>query len=435
LTGLESLDLADNALVGPVPREILSLQGLWYVDFSYNRLDVQHTDPEVIAFLDARDPDWKDTQWPAEDPVGDNVVTTLGGGSTLTFGAVLTSGQTSIVTSAEPPAPGPSGFELLGVYYEISTTTGYDASRGLTLTLRYNDAGMTVEEEEGLVLLHYREGRWEDCTVARDAETNTVTGHVSSLSWFALAISSNAAPEITSLSAPLEPVRVGTPVEAQAQFTDTDIEDRHTAIWDWGDGVVEEVSVGDGAREVVGSHSYAAAGVYTIRLTIVDAAGASAGASFDYVVVYDPEGGFVTGGGWINSPAGAYAPDPTLSGRANFGFVSKYKKGADVPTGNTEFQFKVANLNFRSESYDWLVVAGAKAQYKGTGTINGAGSYGFMLTAIDGQVNGGGGVDKFRIKIWDKGTGQVVYDNQMGADDKADPTTAIGGGSIVIHKG
>ena len=56
-----------------------------------------------------------------------------------------------------------------------------------------------------------------------------------------------------------------------------------------------------------------------------------------------------------------------------------------------------------------------------------------MLTAIDGQIPGGGGVDKFRIKIWDKGSGGVVYDNQMGASDTADPTTAIAGGSIVIH--
>ncbi len=29
------------------------------------------------------------------------------------------------------------------------------------------------------------------------------------------------------------------------------------------------------------------------------------------VVIYDPDGGFVTGGGWINSPAGAYSADPT----------------------------------------------------------------------------------------------------------------------------
>ena len=61
-------------------------------------------------------------------------------------------------------------------------------------------------------------------------------------------------------------------------------------------------------------------------------------------------------------------------------------------------------MNFHSTSYEWLVVAGARAQYKGEGTINGSGNYGFMLTAIDGQINGGGGVDKFRIKIWDKAT-------------------------------
>ena len=45
-------------------------------------------------------------------------------------------------------------------------------------------------------------------------------------------------------------------------------------------------------------------------------------------------------------------------------------------------------------------------------------------------------MDKFRIKIWDKDDGDaVVYDNQIGDADDADLTTAIGGGSIKIHKG
>jgi hypothetical protein len=121
-----------------------------------------------------------------------------------------------------------------------------------------------------------------------------------------------------------------------------------------------------------------------------------------------------------------------LTGKANFGFVSKYQKGATIPSGNTEFQFKAGNLNFKSSSYEWLVIAGARAQFKGEGTINGAGNYGFMLTAIDGQISGGGGSDKFRIKIWDGET--IVYDNQIGDLDDADPLTLLGGGSIVIHK-
>ena len=99
------------------------------------------------------------------------------------------------------------------------------------------------------------------------------------------------------------------------------------------------------------------------------------------------------------------------------------------------FQLKTDDLNFHSSDYDWLVIAGAKAMYKGTGTINGEGNYGFMLSAIDEKETPSTDVDLFRIKIWDKDNGDaVVYDNQLGADDDVDPTTSIGGGSIIIHK-
>jgi len=151
------------------------------------------------------------------------------------------------------------------------------------------------------------------------------------------------------------------------------------------------------------------------------------------VVIYDPSAGFVTGGGWINSPSGAFTPMPMLTGKATFGFVAKYQNGATVPTGNTEFQFKAGALNFSSTSYEWLVISGGrKAQYKGFGTINGGGNYRFMLTAIDGNQPGGGGQDKFRMRIWSDANG-LIYDNQLNAPDSDDPTTVLGGGSIVIH--
>ena len=57
-----------------------------------------------------------------------------------------------------------------------------------------------------------------------------------------------------------------------------------------------------------------------------------------------------------------------------------------------------------------------------------------MLTAIDGDVNGGGSTDKFRIKIWDKETGDTYYDNNIGSDDYNEPSTALTHGSIKIHK-
>ncbi len=247
----------------------------------------------------------------------------------------------------------------------------------------------------------------------------------------------NVAPSVGPITvAPVDPVSVGTAITATASFTDPGTADAHTAEWNWGDGTsAGTVTETSGSGSVTDSHTYATPGIYTVTLTVTDDDGGADSSTYQFVVVYDPNGGFVTGGGWINSPAGAYVPDPSLIGKANFGFVSKYLKGANVPTGVTEFQFKAGNLNFHSKNYEWLVVAGARAQYKGTGTINGAGEYGFMLTAIDGQINGGGGVDKFRIKIWDRATDTVVYDNVLGASDDVDAASlqAIAGGSIVIH--
>jgi hypothetical protein len=46
-----------------------------------------------------------------------------------------------------------------------------------------------------------------------------------------------------------------------------------------------------------------------------------------YVVVYDSSGGFMTGGGWIDSPTGVYAAHWDVTGRATVGFVGKYQKG------------------------------------------------------------------------------------------------------------
>jgi len=229
---------------------------------------------------------------------------------------------------------------------------------------------------------------------------------------------------------------VGTAVSFTGTFTDN-AGDTHTAQWAF-DSSTQAGTVNEATGSVSATRTFSAAGVYLVSLTVTDECGNKAMANSmsglpAMVVIYDPTAGFVTGGGWFNSPAGAYVAKPSLTGKASFAFVSKYQKNQTVPTGETEFQFQVANFSFHSSTYEWLVVSGARAQYKGSGTVNNAGTYGFLLTAIDGDVKGGGGVDKFRIKIWDKATSAIVYDNQMSASDSADPSTAIGGGSIVIH--
>jgi hypothetical protein len=242
-------------------------------------------------------------------------------------------------------------------------------------------------------------------------------------------LADNTPPIIISVNGPTDAVPVGEYVTISADFTDADTpSDTHTCTISWGDGnfdtyvaVTEPTTSEPGQCEA--PHYYSEAGVYTVEVTVVDDSEATDSDTFQFVVIYDPTGGFVTGGGWIDSPAGAYVPGPSLTGKANFGFVAKYKKGATEPTGQTEFQFHVADLNFHSESYKWLVVTTSNyAKFKGSGTINGDGDYKFMLWAGDDEP------DTFRIKIWTEdefGTETVTYDNGM--------DQAISSGSIKVH--
>ena len=250
----------------------------------------------------------------------------------------------------------------------------------------------------------------------------------------------NFLPTVDSLDLPLAPQLLGTELVASAVFSDPDggSDENHTCTVDYADGagpqagtVTDDTCTGPG-------HTYSEAGVYNVEVVVTDLHGDS-GSARAYVVVYDPDGGFVTGGGWIDSPAGAFTADPERTGKATFGFVAKYKKGKSVPEGNTEFHFKAGDLRFRSNGdYMWLVVSGSghKATYKGSGTVNGSGNYGFMVTAIDAANTSSTDDDLFRIKIWDKDAGDgVIYDNNCGSGgEDADPCTALGGGNIKIHK-
>lgn len=323
-------------------------------------------------------------------------------------GTDQTCGEGDII-NFEGQASDPSPEDTLTYSWDFGD--GSTASGTLTPTHAYGDNGvytvsLTVKDDDG------------------GTTTDTLTVTVS-----------NVVPVLSEITATLDPVQVDSIIVASATFTDTGILDTHTSVWDWGDGITTEAQISEtgGCGDASGNHAYASAGIYTVTLTITDDDGDLDYKEFRYVVVYDPSEGFVTGGGWINSPAGAYALDPELTGKATFGFVSKYKKGATVPTGNTEFIFHAGNLEFHSTSYDWLVIAGNNAKYTGTGTIKGLeGEYAFMLTATDGDSKDN--PDLFRIKIWNKNTGEIIYDNRMDLEDDKYGGTAISGGSIIVHK-
>jgi PKD repeat protein len=249
----------------------------------------------------------------------------------------------------------------------------------------------------------------------------------------------NVAPTVTSLAGPTAPIQLVSPSASATVYLAFDdpagAADTYSVRVECGNGTI--VSLSGAASPGTLMCAYTETGVYTVRATVSDEdGGTSTEGSYRYVVVYDATGGFVTGGGWIDSPSGACqlaTACQSASGKASLGFVSKYAKGATTPTGSTEFEFTAGNLNFKSTSYQWLVVSGARAQYKGDGTINGSGDYGFLLTAIDGALDRSDPRDRFRIKIWNKATSATVYDNRMGEAEVSDAATALGGGSIVVH--
>jgi len=161
-----------------------------------------------------------------------------------------------------------------------------------------------------------------------------------------------------------------------------------------------------------------AVGVYTLVVTASDNAGNTNVSDPVFFVVYDPDSGHATGGGWFNPDGDSSLPD----GKANFEFTARYKN--DVSTGKLSFQCVDAGIHLKSTSIDWLTISSVSTQFQGTGTINGEGLYTFRVKAKD---NGEPGVDvdHFDIKIW------------SGTDTEADPyhnaKNTISGGNIQVH--
>jgi PKD repeat protein len=133
----------------------------------------------------------------------------------------------------------------------------------------------------------------------------------------------NVLPSVT-VAGPLDPVPLsdGTArAVIPVSFTDPGALDAHTVT----------VACGDG-RTAGGTPLtcfYTTPGVFQVTATVTDDDGQRS-STFDYVVVYDPNGSFVTGGGWIDSPIGACtwsgcAVDGGVIGKASFGFVAKYQ--------------------------------------------------------------------------------------------------------------
>lgn len=214
---------------------------------------------------------------------------------------------------------------------------------------------------------------------------------------------------------------VGSTVALSGSFTDPGVKDTHTAQWSLDalttPGAVTETN---GSGSVGGSYTFTTPGVYSVTLTVTDNAGAAGSATTvggapALIVVFDPNNGQATGGGWVGGSDKA---------KTTFAFTAKYQKGS--LGGNVTAQLPSGSL--KATALQWLVVAGSKLQLRGDATLDGAAGYSFLLTATVSP-------DAFRLKVWRTGDGSVVYDNVPGASDDIDLASPqpLGGGNIAVH--
>lgn len=385
---------------------------------------------------------------------GSTTVTSSVGSTTVTssFSSVSTSGVTKVTPI--PPltaADTPGGFVVSGanLAFDISTTATYSGS----IVNCFVVTSIATQAEFDLLRILHREQISNnpvtfglvDRTILKggnkpDFPSRTICAKTSSLSPFYFAtVVDQTAPSVTELNLSVNPLPVGSSTVLSAKITDLGSSPNPIALAEY------SLDGGTTWHPITANYFTATSlavnvslspqtGVYSVCVRGTDTAQNETVVCGPLLAVYDPSAGFVTGAGWIESPQGAYTADPALSGKATFGFVSKYQRGATLPNGKTEFQFHAAGMNFKSTDYEWLVIAGARAQFKGSGQIGGTGDYAFLLTGIDSQISGGGESDRFRIKIWEKLSGVVIYDNQLGKLDTGNDATALGGGSIIIHQ-
>jgi hypothetical protein len=256
---------------------------------------------------------------------------------------------------------------------------------------------------------------------------------------------SNVAPvlDLTEPSA-WQVYRAGETVSLAGSFTDPGTNDTHTCDVGWDDGGTDRFKAVDHA--CARTHVFPHAGTYTLDITVTDDDGASDSANV-MVIVYDPDGGFATAGGWLDSPSGSYPADPTAGGRLYLTAHGKYKSDV-LLDAMLRVRVAEAGLDIHTDEVEWMVVTpDGKLAIKAAGETRDGRRLGMVFYGYDGCGDRVGeacqpGVDRMRVVVWDLADGAIpevvpaVYDNRPGESfdvDEADPTS-IGRGSVRIHQ-
>jgi hypothetical protein len=160
-----------------------------------------------------------------------------------------------------------------------------------------------------------------------------------------------------------------------------------------------------------------------VTATVRDDDGASAVTRSSVLVVYDASAGRLTGAGWL--------PGASRFDKTTFGVDLRYA-GGSTPVGNFLLAAQGGTLVLARSTFEWLVVQGPIATFRGTGTLVSGAAVGFQVTARDGKV-AGDKIDRVRIRIWNRETDAVLFDTEPGAPDLAAPAVALQGGNVTLH--
>jgi len=114
-----------------------------------------------------------------ETAAGGNV-TVSAPSAVMTFDTITGAGNTTVTTTSENPVgPTPSGFNVAGLFVDITTTAIYTGN--VTVGISYDPS---TPNPQNLRLFHYEGGQWRDVTTWVDTSNHIIYGEVSSLSWF-----------------------------------------------------------------------------------------------------------------------------------------------------------------------------------------------------------------------------------------------------------
>jgi len=101
------------------------------------------------------------------------------------------------------------------------------------------------------------------------------------------------------------------------------------------------------------------------------------------------------------------------------------------PVGHVQFNRDGSGfaVGLDSTEIQYLLIFGDWAIVTGTGTIDGGGEYGFLVSLLDQSKQGGD--DAFRVLIWDEDE-EIIYDSQPDEDGIAMPTTVPTYGEVYV---